>query len=492
MNKIDKYINNFDTTNKAGVVKYMKDIKKQYETLLFKQNRKVDIKGKRADVRLKNYLNYSINCSWLTPTHCGTDKQNLNLKEIKVKAIRDMKFIAFQYKGTTKTLFIDIDDRETFTTFDSIQAKLMEMGLPEASYIVKSNRGWHISWTLTSTMNKSIELEKTYMRALRDKIALELGGDLQANGDLYRNPLHHEHVFTDTIHKIEEFFSYLDIENHIISLFDAKVAQTEQREVTLAEAQNVTENELTFDGKTKLINLKNVKVGARNSALLHNLRVLYFRNYSAIRNDESLKYQLAFSQNNMFEEPLTNDEVSAMISSIWNFVKAQYLGKIGKPMQPEERKEVMKYVRAKKFTYLVNTTIELHKAGKIDLVNWLQSGVLLKKTLERLTGVTLKTIKKYYNMLLEVLTIMFGNQDAIIEASLVFSGNYNTFSDIAWNKYKNSNRFIIDYKKAVDNLNIGNWALPFITLEAENSRFYGFTDEQVCAIIDSEIEAKAA
>jgi hypothetical protein len=403
-----------------------------------------------------------------------------------------MNFIPYSKSGTTKTLFIDIDSREQFPTFTALQAKLQEMGLPEATYIVKSNRGWHISWTLTNTMNKSIELEKTYMRALRDKIALELDGDLQANGDLYRNPLHHERIFTDTIYKISEFFSYLDIEDHIIALFEAKIAQTEQREVTLNEAKMVTENELTFDGKTKLINLKNVKVGARNQSLLHNLRVLYFRNYSAIKVDESLKYQLAFSQNSMFEEPLTNEEVSVMVSSIWNFVKAQYLGKIGKPMQSEERKEAMKFVRAKKFTYLVNKTIELHKEDRIDLINWLQAGVLLKRTLERLTGVTLKTIKKYYDMLLEVLTIMFGNQDAIIEANLTYSTDYDTFSDIAWNKFRGTLTFRAVMLKARANIERDEWTIPFITLQPENSRFFGMSDEQICKIIDSEIEAKVA
>jgi|GEM_PF-6281259 len=219
----------------------------------------------------------------------------------KEEAINNFKFISVGSKHFLPAIIVDIDEGGKKEIL-----KRIEKFPITPTYIVETNKGYHVWWVLKYPVKPGTKPHKLYKHILNTFIEL-LKGDNNAkmlnSGRVFRNP-----------YKAVNYI-YTPIEYTLAELYDT-VKDMNPTYIVDPDDEEAKEKS-KYTGK--YIKLSSVKVGKRNISLTHNIGVYLRKIYTPENpfNFDAVLYW-AEKQNQQFSEPLTDVEVYQTVKSMIN------------------------------------------------------------------------------------------------------------------------------------------------------------------------------
>ena len=297
----------------------------------------------------------------------------------KFIAIRNYTFIQFSHPKKWHWLSVDIDDRNTYKTFDDIIARCKELGLPLPSLVVKTTKGWHIHWYLDEALWRNNKLHTRWRKEIQYRLNQAFGGDKHAAGWIFRNPFKHEYMTSLDVYTISDF-------EFLYSLKEAKKALRATKQVKKIKKLK------------KFFDFTKVKKGSRNNTLLTYIRTFMFRNFEGLTLKNFIMEGLRV--NSLMPEPLKEDEVRATVRSAYDFVSEHYNPDYKNKDQAEYNRKLAKYKAQKTYLKALTSLTEALKADKISFFRIMRE-LYSFRFFSKLAGVSDKTIKKYIKQLKE-------------------------------------------------------------------------------------------
>ena len=310
---------------------------------------------------------------------CSNDKRgNYKLNIPKFIALEKYKFIQLFNKSYIKFISIDIDQKDIkkYETIADVYYDILNKGLPTPTIIVKTDNGFHIHWYLDKSVFINNKIEYNKYEQVRSYFNDILNGDKNFARFIVRNPLKHEYFYTGELYNsINDFEKYFDL--------------TKINNQTKKEKNKIVRNK---------INWNEVKVGERNQILYSYLRDFMFQNY------ETLSYKAfekeAIRVNSLIPIPLNENEVLSTVKSVYKFVEKNYNPNYVSKKRVEFNKKLAKDKQNKTLEKIKDNIIKNY--NKLSIIK-----IFMKKytiySLSKILKVDRKTIKKYYDYILNLI-----------------------------------------------------------------------------------------
>jgi len=234
------------------------------------------------------------------------------------------RFIRYNTKKFTNFLIFDIDAFPSFDFKPSLTAMhdhFYNLTGFEPSWTLETEKGFHIGLVLNKGIFNTWKDGKTptaqyhALINLKKSISSLIDADHNASNRSYgiwRNPLTHKHIFTGKVYNFEE----------LLEEFDIPLQKPKPKLRTGQLISNQANLTMRKDGDNKILAAleKGFYVGNRNNYLFAYGYKKLFENKSL----EASLEQLILAENNRYNDPLTNKEVSDITSSILKLLPTMY------------------------------------------------------------------------------------------------------------------------------------------------------------------------
>ncbi len=312
----------------------------------------------------------------------------------------DYNFVQFGSKHFTRTLSVDIDDT---TDIDIIKYRIDVADVPAPTFIVKTNKGFHLHWVLELPIKA--RTKASFLRnRINDALIEILGGDTHAKGlrRVWRNPLKHITLHTDALHSLAAF-------KHIIP-----------------EKQVIKRRYAASKSRSAFVDWSKIKEGERHETLFKVIsKHAYGLHHLAPKDLLAQVHNFGCYCNSQLTVPQSQNDIDSLCNSIATWVVTKYTGASDK-------------------TTAFNKKLGLHRTDKVKIKILDSFYVLLShlKTLKdisnisvrtggKICGVSKNTYHKYrdelYRLLIDNLKLIELNFTDL-DKEIIF--NERTFNDV--------------------------------------------------------------
>lgn len=298
---------------------------------------------------------------------CSDTKEHGYTYQPRKEAI-GCNFIQFNTHAIT-TLSVDID----YCSKDELNNRLSVV--PTPSMVVETTKGFHIHYMLEYPIShRNISLVR-WATHIREQLSILVGGDVHANGlkRVYRNPLKHANTCSDVTYTLKDF----------------GIAYPKRNFVTGTRK------------RAKFVDFNNVQRGGRHMSMFDYIRSHAYKHSGRDDLIEVLTF-ISEEANSKLDEPLSNAELSGIVSSVCKFMNNTYIG--SSATKSEYNKYLAKAKHDKSIKQVIDSLLSISFKG---------ISKMSARAISRVCNVSNSTVSLHIKKIIEILKDKVLNNIAI-------------------------------------------------------------------------------